>query len=375
MKLDDLKQPESNEMCGNEWNISLPRTRIHTLEELLEYCKVDLVLWEVEKFICNKWESSSKNEDGDAVVTPLFQIKANLKKRVEIADARKEIEDLKALAFEFAPLPPPVIRPANDSGNMLELNIPDAHFGKLAWAVETAGPNYDTKIAEELFLEAAETLLARVSHFTFEQIVLVLGNDLLNSDDQEGRTTKGTYVSTDTRYQKTFAVVRNVCIRLLERLRQIAPVSVIMVKGNHDALSVWHLGDSLECYFRNYADIAIDNSPRARKYHQFGKVMLMLTHGDKGKANDYPLTMATEEPEMFGATKFRECHTGHRHKTKLDEQHGIKVRILPALCPADAWHSENMFVGNLRSAEAYVWNRDEGLLAIAIYTKKDVAGG
>jgi hypothetical protein len=92
----------------------------------------------------------------------------------------------------------------------------------------------------------------------------------------------------------------------------------------------------------------------------------MFTHGDKGKRNDYPLLMATEQPEMFGQTKYREAHTGHTHQTKLDEQHGVRVRVLPALCEADDWHAENAFVGNLRSAEAYVWNKDEGLINIAI---------
>ena len=47
---------------------------------------------------------------------------------------------------------------------------------------------------------------------------------------------------------------------------------------------------------------------------------------------------------------------------------GVRVRVSPALCPADSWHSENHFVGNLRSAEALVWSRDEGNVAVATYT-------
>src|ERR1700679_1300802 len=33
---------EVSEVAGDNWTISLPKTRIHTLEELLEFCKVDL---------------------------------------------------------------------------------------------------------------------------------------------------------------------------------------------------------------------------------------------------------------------------------------------------------------------------------------------
>jgi DNA repair exonuclease SbcCD nuclease subunit len=176
-------------------------------------------------------------------------------------------------------------------------------------------------------------------------------------------------VSSDGRYQKTFVVGRNRVIAFIELARTRAKkVIVIVCPGNHDTLSAWHLGDSLECYFHKYKDVEIRNEPTPRKYHQFGQVMLMFTHGDKGKKDKYPLLMATEEPEMFGKTKFREVHTGHLHKTQLDEHNGIRVRVLPALCAADDWHAQMGFVGNLRSAEAYIWSREEGLVGTAIFT-------
>jgi hypothetical protein len=120
--------------------------------------------------------------------------------------------------------------------------------------------------------------------------------------------------------------------------------------------------------------VQIENLPTLRKYHEFGQVMLLFTHGNRGKAADYPLLMATEKPEMWGRTKYREAHIGHLHKTKMrdsykvDENHGARVRIISSLCAADAWHSEMQFVGNLRQAEAFVWHRDEGQIAHATYT-------
>jgi hypothetical protein len=255
---------------------------------------------------------------------------------------------------------------------MLEINMPDLHAGKLAWSLETGGPNYDTKIAVKTYWAAFNAILSRVSHFIFDEIIFVVGNDLLNSDDAEGRTNAGTQVSTDVRYQKTFSIIRNVMIESIEILRRLAPkVKVIMVPGNHDKLSVWHLGDSLECYFHKYEDVEIDNSPRQHKFHQFGLVGLMFTHGNKGKKSDYPLAFATKMRKMFGSTKFNEIHTGHLHKSWADEFHGVIVRILSALCPADAWHAENLFEGNQRAAEGYVWNKDEGLITIARYTAPD----
>lgn len=359
---------ETNEISGDSWTITLPRTRIHTLEELLDYCKVDLAIWDVDHFVVNKWEVAAKDASKTLQVEPLYQVKAWLKKKVHIVAAKRELEILKEIAKKSAPAPEPVKRPvARANGNILEINIPDIHFGKLAWHLETGYQNYDRGIAEEVYKRALENLLDRVSHFKFDEVLFIVGNDLFNSDDPEYRTTSGTIVTTDGRYQKTMYKVRELMVQSIERLRKIAPVRVMMVYGNHDQTSVWHLGDSLECYFHNYNDVMIENVPTYRKYFQWGKVMLMFTHGDKAKREDYPLLMATEQPQMFGSTKWREAHTGHLHHTKVNEHHGVRVRILPALCPPDDWHAENGYVGNLRSAEAYVWNREEGLVAQVYY--------
>lgn len=363
---------EKDEIEGDTWVVTIPKTRIKTLEELIEHRQIDLTIWTVKRWVCNQWEMGAKNAAGDLEVEPLYQVKAFLELKKNIVSAKDEIEDLKTLAKEF-PWPVSIedCQYQPSTGLMLEMNLPDSHWGKLAWSVETGGANYDVKIAENIYWEAINTLLDRVSHYKFDQILFVIGNDTLNSDDIEGRTTAGTYVSSDARYHKTFATVRTAMIAVIKRLLLIANVKVVAVYGNHDRLSSWHLADSIDMYFTNDSRVTVDNQPRARKYHKHGQVLLMFTHGDKGKKADYPLTMATEEPLLFGSTKHRECHTGHTHMTKLDEQHGVRVRVLPALCPADDWHSQNFFIGNQRSAEAYVWSATEGLISTAVYTVQE----
>jgi hypothetical protein len=358
------------------WEISIPNTRIHTLEQLIKAFEIDLSIWEVKRFIANKWDMGYTVGVGsakEADVEELYQVKAFLEKKVNIVDAKREIEELKELAKTHAPQPPIAFREiVNISGNMLEINLCDHHFGKLAWGYETGHPNYDVKIATDLFNRAFETTLQRASAYQFDEIWFIVGNDLLNSDDMQGRTTKGTVVSTDIRYTKTMAVVRNVLIACIERLRQLTPlVKVKMVSGNHDHFSVWHLGDSLECFFHNYTDVVIDNEPKYQKYDEFGNVMIMWTHGDKGKRKDFPLMMATEQPGMFGRTKFREVHTGHNHTDRVEEIRGVKVRTLSSLSPADKWHAENAYLGNLRSSEAFIYNRQHGLIGTVIYTDND----
>lgn len=363
------KASEVNEFAGNEWNVQLKGTRIHTLPELLEYCKVDLSIWEVERFVVNKWEVGARNTDGNIEVTPLYQVKATLVKRKEIVDARAEIERLKAEAKDFFLPPLPVVRPSQESGNLLELVIPDLHAGKLSWSKETGYGDYDTKIAEATYERAVATLIERVKNFKFDAVVLAVGNDLLNSDNLNSMTTKGTLVNTDTRYQKTYVTVRKMIVRTIERLRTVAPVIVKLIPGNHDTLSVFTIGDSLSCWFNKYSDVDVDNAPTQHKFFTWGDCLVMLTHGDKGRKSDYGLWLASECPKEFGNSKYREIHIGHTHRTAVEEKYGVRVRTLSALCPPDAWHAENLFTGNLQAAEAFVWNKQEGLIAQFYHTE------
>ena len=345
---------------GDNWNVFIPYAEGCNPQELIKQLGIDTQVWELERFRAKDIE-----RDG----TTKYQISAFFKKRTDILAIQGEIEDLKNKAkADLGRKIAPIKYSITPTGNMLEINIADHHFGKLAWPLETGHEPYDIQIAEAMFMRALDVLLSRVKGYSFDQVLFVVGNDLLNSDNAGNETTGGTVVTTDTRYHKTFRVVRNTMIAAIERLKQIAPVKVLIIPGNHDALASYHLGDSLECWFHCDKDVIVENQPRTRKYHEFGKVMLAFIHGDEGVRTDYPLLIATEQPEMFGRTKFREVHTGHTHQDKVSEMHGVKVRILSALCPPDDWHAVKGFVGNLRSAEAFIWNKEEGLIATAIYT-------
>lgn len=363
--------PETSEVVGDNWTISLPKTRIHTLDELLEYAKVDLSIWSVERWVSNKWEVGAKNDKGRLVVEPLFQVKAVLVRRNDMVAIKEEIAALKEDAKRYAPVPKPCARGGKTSGNMLELMLPDLHAGKLCWSKETGYTDYDTAIAVSTYRNAVDALIDRASGYKFDKIVLGVGNDLLQSDNIQGTTYSGTKVDTDTRFHKTYRVVREMLTETVEKLRLFAPVDIKLVPGNHDTLSTFTLGDSLECRFHNYADVVVDNSPSMHKTVEWGNTFLVLTHGHQGKQTDYAAWMASQYPKEFGRTKFREVHVGHKHKASLDEKFGVRVRTLSSLTPPDAWHANQNFIGNLRVAEALVFNKDEGLVAHFYHTEVD----
>lgn len=377
--------PETNEFVGDKWNAVRKSTnQITSLEELISFFKVDISIWEIERWKCNTWAMAGfpktvgssgdwRRDSTEPIVTPIYQVSATFVKRKELVFIKNEIESIK-LAFlaELAGIVPskaPLYREKSlASGNMLELNVPDLHAGKLAWSKETGYGNYDTNMALDLFEIAVLELLERSAHITFDRILFVLGNDLQHSDTIGGTTTNGTQLDNDSRYHKVFVKIRERLVSIIrERLLPIAPVTIIGCPGNHDKTTAWHMVDSLEQRFFDNPDVEVMNAPTERKYFQWGEVMLMFTHGNTGKKPDYPLTMAQEQKEMWGSTTYREAHTGHIHQTMVQEFHGVRVRTLPALCEPDAWHAANNFVGNLRTAEAYAWNNKNGLINLAFY--------
>ena len=194
----------------------------------------------------------------------MFQVKAWLRLKRAAVAAKAEIAALKEQAKETLHSNTPAILTHVKGSGLMEVGMPDLHIGKLAWAEETGWENYDSNLAVEVADAALEALLQRTSSYAFDKVLLVVGNDLLHVDNKAGTTTSGTHLAAeglDGRYQKNFKAARSLITRHIQRLRSIGPVTGLVVPGNHDQLSSWCLGDSLECFFHNYADVVIDNAP------------------------------------------------------------------------------------------------------------------
>lgn len=363
------QQPdESVEETDRKKVYTLPKTRIHTLEQLIEFFEVDTTQWQVERFVCNKWEVGAKDAAKVLQIEPLYQVKATFVKKVEqsiaAVEIRQMIEDAKVYVrpkFEI------IHRTPERSGNIVEVSIFDLHVGKLAWAPE-CGADYDSKIAKGRFWDALHHIAEDTRHHRPERIIFPLGNDLLQTDGDENETKRGTRVDSDSRHKKTFRDVLKMAREGVDYLREIAPVDVIMVPGNHDEDSIFFLGEALDCWFHGAKDVTVDNTPTMRKVVEWGQCLLQFMHGDKGKQKNFPLLMAAERSEAWGRTKYREIHVGHWHKMGSDETNGVVVRVIPSLCSADAWHSQMGFIGNLQRAEGYIWNRNRGLIGTSIYS-------
>lgn len=296
-------------------------------------------------------------------ITSLESTIADLLDTSIIAQKRIILEELKAHSPDYT-LP---VRSTNTASRMLELDIFDLHIGKLSWDKET-GEDYDIDIAVKRYNKAVSEIVNSIDMTQVEKILLPIGNDMLNIDNKQGTTTMGTPQSTDSRFGKMFRTAKRLMISTIDKLSALAPVDVIIVPGNHDEQTMFTLGEVLDAWYNNNKEVNVFNSPKLRKYYKYGKNMIMFTHGDKEKHQELGMIAATEEPNMWAETLFREVHVGHLHKSKVisytnvDEFQGFKVRILPSLSGTDAWHYSKGYMA-AKAATGFLWDKEKGLVS------------
>ncbi len=354
-----------------------------TYEKLVRECAVDLSVWESTWFKCKKWDFGIKRVDTDDEgnqtssidVKELFAVSATFKRRKVIVAVREELRDLIAEARGAIRTWAPVAYPGRgvgDNPHLYVISIFDHHFGKYAAAAET-GADYDMDIAESLYNRALDHLLRAAAGINVERFLFPIGNDMLNVDNLENTTTGGTQQTQTGRHHINFRRVRQLLCDRIGHLRTIAPVDVVVVPGNHDFMSAFFMGDSLECFFHSCPNVNVDNRPVARKYYRYHNVLLGLTHGKEEKRAGLGGLMAAEAPRMWGETQFRQWLIGHLHGKTVDEQHGVEIHMMPSLCAPEDWHKLKGYVGNVRSAIGQAWSRADGLTADFYFNLKPEA--
>ena len=368
--------------------------RVKTLKDLIKVCEIDEKEWEIISWECTKWEVGRKaktvewhieqgtvtsgdvSDSGKIHVEPLYRVKAKLSRRKIEADLGLQkdliIEEIKKFkpvdAFELLNKYSSILSSQGDTKKecLLELSLPDPHFGKLSWRAET-DDDYDLKIAEARFKKAIQDLLLRVNLNTIDRILFPIGNDLINVDNKHNTTFAGTPQDTDCRFMKIIGIVKRILIEVITELSIIAPVDVVIIPGNHDTSTCFMIGEILDAFFHHNDRVNIDNAPKLRKYYKYGKTGIQLTHGNEEKHESLGLIFATEQPKLWYDTKFRFCQLGHFHKNKklwhtdVDEFQGFKIQIMPSLSGTDFWHKSKGY-NTLKQAKLLLYHLNEGLI-------------
>lgn len=363
---------------ASKGEVSVVSKSIRTLEDALREAEVDLAVWEVDRYTVNKWDGLRPEDLG---VAELWQVKIHLRKKMvaqisETSFREDWIKRMDLYSPKFPKYPELPKKRRDNSGVLYEISTFDPHFAKLCWDKETRHGNYDLDIACRMVKTALRDLVSRADSMKVDRYLLPIGNDLFHVE-MLNQTTAGTPQDTDGRWQRAFLLVRELMCDFVEELSAKAPVDVVMVYGNHDRHKTWYLGDTMQSWFRKCSRVRIDNRPTLRKYVGFGDNLIGFTHGDGGKQDEYPLLMAQEVPDLWGRTKYREMHIGHFHVKRktvyraTDTFKSVVVRVIPSLCPPDAWHSNSGYAPALRGAEAFAYHRTKGLIAEFYHQPQD----
>lgn len=199
---------------------------------------------------------------------------------------------------------------------------------------------------------------------SLETFYMVVGGDLVHSDNFDGSTTKGTDLDMACGHAEAVKRAVETSIRVADLARSAADEVVILpVPGNHDralstaaALAVSHhynQTDDVRCLPIN-----------ERQYVTYYNHLMCVTHGDiKKKAlRNIGDTIRAEARNKMGRTSFTTLATGHFHYRSRDveDKSGRVHYQAPSPAPTDRWHNKEVFVGSRKGVQLVLLDQNDG---------------
>lgn len=278
----------------------------------------------------------------------------------------KGLKDLKEEMIsgmnKYSPKFPKLKRPKSKDSYLLVIDPADIHLGKLGSEYET-GDSYNVKIAVDRVLEGVEGLLQKTSGFNIDQIVLILGNDILHTDTPKATTTKGTTQDVDGLWYDNFLIAQKLYVKIIEKLITVADVHIMHNVSNHDYMSGWMLSETIRCWFRKCDNVTFDTSMKHRKAFRYHNNLIGATHGDGAKQNELPILYAQEFKHLWAATENRYIYGGHVHHKTSKDYVGVTYETSRSVSGTDSWHHRNGYQHSTKAVEAYLHHKDQGQIA------------
>ncbi len=301
-----------------------------------------------------KGTSTLLGEDGEVKQQ---WVKTDADKGAELEIAKQIYEDLSKDVKRL----PAIRKPIKCDEELLNFYVlTDCHIGMLAWH-EEGDRDWDLKIAEDVVIDAFRSMVQQ-SPKAKRCVIAQLG-DLLHWDSLLPVTpASGHVLDGDGRYAKVVGIAVKIIRTVIDdALKKHESVHAVMATGNHDSSgSIW-LRQLLAALYENEPRVTVDLSPKPFYSHQHGSTMLAMHHGHMVKPPSLPGLFAATESEMWGKTKYRYAHIGHRHTSKLMESEvgGMHVIEHPTLAARDAYASHHGYFSN-SGARATTYHSEHG---------------
>ena len=367
---DTPKQVWQETKKRDTWIIESADSRITNKDEALRKAGVDTDIWEIEKIIINGWDVTMKLKDGD-VEKPFrsqnqaLKIFLRRKVPVQVENSIEKVLDRirnKSPKVKFIKRK---IKKNNKSKNSLEICLMDVHYGMRCFP-PAAGMNYSPEICREIISDTINQFIELSKPYTpFNEIVLPVGNDFFHTDNVFHTTTAGTNQPESESYLHTFMTGERLMIEIIDILKEIAPIKIYSIPGNHDRTSSFMLGRILKANYHNDKNVYVDASSSPLKSHRFGVNFWAYEHGHSINAIRLAAIMANEWPNDFAEAKFKSWHLGDQHRagsskpSMLSEQ-GVNIEYIPSIVATNEWHKIKGFSNQQRGSVGFIYDYNTG---------------
>lgn len=253
----------------------------------------------------------------------------------------------------------PIKKPKLKTNDLLTVYpFGDPHIGLATYFSET-GEDYTLDKAELLFTTAMERAVEKAP--ASKEALIVNVGDYFHSDNAQNRTRQsGNPLDTSGAFADRLQIGTRIMVSIIDKaLRKHEKVTVINTIGNHDEHMSIALAAILATFYRDEPRLHIPLVSRAYQFHQFGKCLFGVTHGDQCKPADLEGIMAADMSKAWGETIFRYWFTGHIHHDVIKEFKGCKFESFRTLAPKDAWHSNKGYRSD-RDLKVIVYHKDHG---------------
>jgi len=239
--------------------------------------------------------------------------------------------------------------------SMVLIGKQDAHLDKF----DILGDNS----IEGRFNNFRNKLICQISKVSktnsIDKIYYVIGSDEFNSE-WNGGTTKGTPQKNILSHQESFEKITEFNIEMIELLCGYCySLDVILVGGNHDFVSGWHLAHVLSRVFHNSDHVVIDKSVLNTKVVSWGDNLILLNHGDEMTPKDLAAKFPLIANDLWSKHSNYFVITGDKHHEFAHDYNGVFTYKLPQLSRARSdWDDKKGFVVSKAEMVTLVFEQD-----------------
>jgi len=348
------------------------KNRIVTKEDLIKACDIDLSAWDIERWICNKWEVGMKppaiggskkgwkRKNGDIIISPLFQVKLWLKPKItkkqnNMLEAIKSIAD-KLVTGKIKKIPQTTV-----AGNKaIKATLSDMHVGLDPNPNGRAIFNYvygEKQFNDNLDKVFNSIIKERNTHGKFEILIIDdLGDSL---DGWNGMTTRGGHkLEQNMDNVKQFKVYVTGKLRFIENCIQADIANKILVRNvsdcNHSGDFGYVANAAIEmllnrAYDKSTVDFYILN--KFVEHFTYGDHAFILTHGKDAKYmfKGLPLVLNDQTIKFFNDyidhykinSKYISVEKGDLHQISFQRTKKFTYRNYMSFAPPSSWVQSN----------------------------------